>query len=159
MKKEEQLIAWLNDAYAMECNLARVLDDHARDEANIPELRVRHEKHADETRRHASLVEECLRLLGEEPSFARTAVEMAMGSVQRATSGMFGDELVKNMLIDYSSEHLEIAWYTALIAAAEELGHARIAEICKEILTEEKAMATWLAETIPAVAKGFIRGT
>ncbi len=157
-KDNKQLIGWLNDAYAMERNLETVLEDHARNEKNIPELRIRHERHAAETRRHAELVEECLGLLGERPGVAKTTLGMAMGAVTAAASGMFSDEFVKNLLSDYSSEHLEIASYTSLIAAAEELGHPRIAAICKEILAEEKAMAAWLVEMIPAVTKGYLRG-
>ena len=64
---------------------------------------------------------------------------------------MFRDQLVKNALADYASEQLEVACYTALVSAATELGYPRIADLCKENLQEDQAMATWLLQQLPAV--------
>ncbi len=41
---------------------------------------------------------------------------------------------------------LEIASYKMLIEAAGYAGDTETQSVCKEILTEEEAMATWLAE-------------
>jgi ferritin-like metal-binding protein YciE len=73
--------------------------------------------------------------------------------MQGPSTGMFRDELMKNALMDYAAEHLEIASYRALIAAAEELGHRDIAVICRSILAEEEAMAEWLAEQVPVITR------
>lgn len=90
-------------------------------------------------------------MLGEKPSTIKSAMGNVMGMVQGASSGMFRDELVKNVLSDYASEHFEIACYRSLISAAEELNRPEIAEICGEILEEEEAMAAWLEEQIEGV--------
>ncbi|MFT3781667.1 MAG: DUF892 family protein [Nibricoccus sp.] len=157
MKNNKQLIAWLNDAYAMERSLAKVLENHANDAKDYPLIKEKDEEHLEQTRRHASLVEECLALLNEKPSAMKGAMGSTMGTVQGAMSGMFNDEIVKNLLSDYSAEHMEIASYTALIAAADELGHTGISDICAEILEEEEEMADWLLEQIPEHIRSFIQ--
>ena len=148
MTHVEQLTTWLNSAYGMEHSLAKVLENHAKDAKDHPELRSRMEEHVIETRAHADRVEECLKLLGEKPSAAKAGIGNIMGMVQGASTGMFRDELVKNVLADYASEHFEIACYRSLIAAAEAADKPEIAEICGEILEEEEAMAAWLEEQI-----------
>lgn len=150
---QEQLIAWLNDAYSMEKGLAKNLANHAKDAEDFPEVKARTEQHIAETERHAEQVARCLALLGEKPSALKDAVGNIMGTVQGAASGMFRDELVKNVLTDYAAEHFEIAAYTSLIAAAEALGHPEIAEICTGILEEEEAMAEFLLECIPEITR------
>jgi ferritin-like metal-binding protein YciE len=153
MSSKEQLTAWLNSAYAMEQNLAKVLENHAKDAKDQPEIRERDEQHIAETRGHAERVKECLAILGEKPSMMKSALGNIMGIVQGASTGMFRDEIVKNFLADYASEHFEIACYRSLIAAAEELEQPEIARICREILTDEEAMAQWLEERLPEVTR------
>ncbi len=64
---------------------------------------------------------------------------------------------MKNFLSDYAAEHFEIACYTSLIAAAEELGHPQIAAICRDILRDEEAMAQWLKENIPEITRLYLQ--
>jgi ferritin-like metal-binding protein YciE len=59
------------------------------------------------------------------------------------------DELIKNTLHDYGTEHFEIACYTSLSAAAEDLGDQETARVCQEILRDEEAMANFLFQQIP----------
>lgn len=153
MSPKEQLTTWLNSAYSMEHSLEKVLKNHAKDAKDHPEIRQRDEQHIEETRRHAELVKQCLEILGEKPSTMKSAMGNVMGAVQGATTGMFRDEIVKNFLADYASEHFEIACYRSLIAAAEEMGQPEIARICGEILRDEEAMARWLEERIPDVTR------
>ncbi len=150
---EKQLIAWLNDAYAMETSLAKVLQNHAKDANDFPEVRARDEQHLEETRRHAEQVAQCLAYFGEKPSAMKGMMGTVMGKVQGVATGMFGDEVMKNFLSDYAMEHFEIACYRSLIAAAEEAGRPEVAKICGDILKEEEAMAEWLAQRIPDIAR------
>jgi ferritin-like metal-binding protein YciE len=157
MTHAEQLTTWLNSAYAMEQSLAKVLENHANDAKDHPEMRNRIEEHIIETRGHADRVQECLEMLGTKPSAMKSAMGSIMGTVQGASTGMFRDELVKNVLADYSAEHFEIACYRSLIMAAEEAGKPEIAEICREILDEEEAMAAWLEEQIETVTRTVLQ--
>lgn len=137
----------------MEQSLIQVLENHRDDAKDYPPLSQRFDQHITETRRHAEMVRDCLASLDAKPSTMKAAVGNVMGLVQGAATGMFRDELVKNCLADYGMEHFEIACYRSLIAAAEELGEPEIAELCREILTEEEAMAHWLEEQIPEVTR------
>lgn len=149
----KQLVAWLNDAYAMEHSLANVLENHAKDAKDHPEIQARDEQHLEETRRHAEQVAQCLAYLGEKPSTVKGMMGSVMGKVQGVATAMFGDEIMKNFLSDYAMEHFEIACYRSLIAAADEAGRPEIVKICEAILKDEEAMAGWLAERIPDVAR------
>lgn len=153
MSPKEQLTTWLNSAYAMEKSLIQVLENHAGDAKDLPEVRQRDEQHLEETKRHAELVARCLEVLGEKPSAMKSAMGNVMGTVQGASSGMHRDELVKNFLSDYAAEHFEIACYRSLIAAAETLDQPEIARLCTEILHDEERMAAWLEERIPEITQ------
>ena len=159
MTQNEQLISWLNSAYSMEQSLAKVLENHARDANDHPEMRERIEAHVIETRGHADRVAHCLEILGTKPSTMKAALGKTMGMVQGASTGMFHDELVKNVLADYSAEHFEIACYTSLIEAAELAGQTEIADICRQILNEEETMAGWLESQIADVTRVVLQQT
>lgn len=152
--ERQQLIAWLTDAHAMELSLAKVLENHAGDAADHPEIRQRDEQHLAETRRHAEQIERCLEILGgERPSKMKNIVGTAMGKMQGAMSAPFGDEIMKNALSDYAAEHMEIACYRSLIIAADELGEHEVSRICGQILSEEEAMAHWLEQRLPDITR------
>lgn len=152
--ERQQLIAWLTDAHAMELALVKVLENHAKDAERHPDIRARDEEHLAETRTHASQVERCLELLGaEKPSAVKNMMGTAMGKMQGAMSGPFGDEIMKNFLSDYAGEHMEIACYRALIVAADEIGETEVSEICGEIIADEEAMAEWLEERLPEITR------
>lgn len=156
MNNRRQLIAWLNDAYSMERSLSQVLDNHVSDAKDHPELQSKLGAHLAETKEHIRQVERCLELLGEKPSVVKDVFGRVMGTVEGAATGMFRDELVKNLLADYSAEHFEIAAYQSLVAAAEQLGLPEIRTICAGILEQEGAMAAWLATQIPSETRRYL---
>jgi ferritin-like metal-binding protein YciE len=153
MTANEQFIAWLNSAHSMEISLAKVLENHAKDAKEFPEIQQRIQQHLGETQRHAKRVEECLNILGEKPSTTKSIFGNITGMVQSVSTGMFRDELVKNFLSDYAAENFEIACYRSLATGAETLGQRAIGVICEEILMEEEAMAQWLEDRIPEVTR------
>ncbi|HSJ10345.1 MAG TPA: ferritin-like domain-containing protein [Longimicrobiales bacterium] len=154
---EERLLAWLNDAYAMEKAQLDVLENHAEDARRHPHVRAKDLEHLEQTREHVKLVKRCIHELGAKPS----KVKGMMGSLAGAAGSMatepFDDDVVRNFLQDYAAENLEIASYRALIAAAEEAGHDRIARICAGILEEEEAMAGWLKQNLPGIVRDTFR--
>jgi len=75
----------------------------------------------------------------------------------QSISGFFaGDEVMKGALAGYTFEQMEIASYTALIAAAESIGETEIAGVCRQNLQEEITMAEWLKENLPSVTTTFL---
>lgn len=157
MSQTDQLVTWLNSAYAMEQAQIQVLENHAKDAEDFPGVRARDEQHLEETKRHVERLKYCLQQLGASPSTTKSVMGNITGMIQGASSGMYKDELVKNFLADYASEHFEIACYRSLIAAAHAVGRPEIAEVCREILQDEEAMAEWLEENIPTITETFLR--
>jgi ferritin-like metal-binding protein YciE len=145
---EERLLAWLNDAYALERAQIPILENHAEDARRQPNVRDKDLEHLEQTREHAKLVKECIGLLGAKPGKAKDAIGRITGAVTSLSTEPFDDEVVRNFLADFASENLEIISYEAIIALAEETGNRKIAKICGEILEDEVEMAAWLRRNI-----------
>jgi ferritin-like metal-binding protein YciE len=156
MPDQELVLAWMNDAHAMELGIAQVLENHVKDAKDHPALQARLEQHLAETRRHADLVQDCIERLGGSTSAIKSGMANVMGTVQGMTTGAAKDELVKNALHDYGTEHFEIACYTSLRAAAQALGDAAMASMCEQILAEEEAMAAFLLQQTPVATREML---
>ena len=149
MAHKELVIAWLNDAHAMELGIAQVLERHAEEAKDHPNMQAGLQRHLEQTRRHAELVMGCVERMGGEISGVKSGMASVMGAVQGMTTKLAKDELIKNTLHDYGTEHFEIGCYTSLIAAAEDLGDQETARVCREILRDDQAMADFLFQQIP----------
>ena len=157
MARHDLVIGALNDAHAMELSIAQVLENHAKDAKDHPQLHARLQEHLEQTRGHAEAVKGCVERLGGDTSALKTGVATAMGTVQGLATELAKDELVKNALHDYGSEHFEIACYASLVAAADELGDAETARVCREILRDEEAMAAFLLAQVPPATLEMVR--
>ena len=153
MAGQETMITSLNDAYAMETSLLHTLEQRIKEAEAHPHIQARDEQHLAETRRHAELVKGCVERLGSSTSALKTGMATVMGKVQGISTAMAGDTLVKNCIADYAAEQFEVASYTALIAGAQALGDTETATICQQILSEDLAMAEWLAQNLPLVVQ------
>jgi ferritin-like metal-binding protein YciE len=151
MAHNEMVIAWLNDAYGMEQSITHVLENHARDAKDHPQIQGAIKQHLEATKRHADMVKQEIERLGGSTSAVKSAMSHVMGMGQSVSTGMAKDELVKNALADYSTEHMEIASYRALQAAAMELGDQQLARTCEMILADEMAMAQFLEQNLPMI--------
>jgi ferritin-like metal-binding protein YciE len=152
----ETLIGWLNDAYAMEKGLVQVLENHADDVKDRPEMYRKIAQHLEQTRMHAERVRECVERLGGSVSTVKTAMGAVSGFFQGRSTGASPDELVKNALSDYAAEHFEIASYKALITAARLLGENQVVQVCETILRDEQDMANWLEQNLPNVVQEYL---
>jgi ferritin-like metal-binding protein YciE len=152
----EHLLDWLRDAHAMEQQAEQMLKAQSARIDNYPQIKARIDQHIEETLGQQRLLEGCLERLGGLPS----AVKDAMGKVTafgQAFGGMFAsDEIVKGAMAGYVFEHMEIASYTALIAAADHAGDSETRRVCEQILPQEEAMAKWLRDNLPEVTKAFL---
>lgn len=153
MNREETLIAWLNDAHGMETALIQVLEHRVKDAKDYPSIQAKDQQHLEQTRRHAELVKGCVERLGGSTSSVKTMLAGLFGTMQAPMTGAAQDELVKNCLTDYAAESFEVASYTALIAAATEIGDMETATVCRQILAEDQEMANWLLTNLPAVSR------
>jgi ferritin-like metal-binding protein YciE len=153
---EERLMQWLRDAHAMEEQAETMLSGQASRIKNYPELKARIQVHLEETKNQAKRLRACIERRGGSTSTIKDAAAkmVAMG---QAMSGLFvGDEIVKGSLASYTFEHMEIASYNILIAAAETVGDSETARVCRQILSEEEAMAAWLMDHLGSTTKQYL---
>jgi ferritin-like metal-binding protein YciE len=149
MTGRDLVIAWLNDAHGMETALIQILEHQINDARDHPQVGTK----LEQTRRHAEMVKDCVENLGGHTSAARTGMASLFGQRQALSTGAAKDELVKNALADYAAENFEVACYTALIRAAQELGDQETVGVCQQILQEDQAMADWLQQNLPTLVQ------
>ncbi|MBB6118601.1 DUF892 family protein [Nocardiopsis algeriensis] len=156
MSGKDQLIAWLNDAYAMEKSMEETLERHAKDAKGAPDVQTRIERHIEETRLQAEIVKGCIEGLGGKVSGTKSALAGFSGAVQGMMNKASSDTMVKNSLSDYAAEHFEIASYKALIEAARDLGEETVAQKLTQILHQEEEMARFLEQKLPSAVRGTL---
>lgn len=159
MTPKEQFIAWLNDAYSMEIAALPVLQNHADDAKDYPEVRRRDLEHLAETKHQAERLKKMITELGGKVSFAKTMIGKVAGLGQSISTEIFPDELIKNFLADFATESFEIASYQSLIATAKEIGEHQCVPVLEEILREEIAMARWIEEHIAFATRETLKIT
>lgn len=155
-KAEENLMAWLRNAHAMEEQAVTMLDSLSSRTGDYPEVKARIEQHLLETRRQAEALEGCIKRRGGDTS---TLKDMA-GKVIAFGQGMSGmfveDEIVKGAMASYTFEHMEASAYRVLIAAAEALGDVETKAVCERILKEELSMAADLEAQLPELTRKYL---
>ena len=156
MTQQQTVLSWLKDAHAMEVGGLPTLRDHAETAKDHAEMQAKLSQHAAATQRHAELLEGCIERLGGSPSALKEAVGSAFGKVTGLANLPAKDTVVKNALGDHAAENFEVACYTSLVAAAEKVGDYETADVCKQILGEEEAMADWLKGYIPTLTQTFL---
>jgi ferritin-like metal-binding protein YciE len=153
----DNLIAWLRDAHAMEEQAETMLTAQHRRLQTYPELKDRIGEHIEETKQHAALLQSCLDRLGDGRSTVKVMAAKLTAMAQGLSGVFVSDEVVKGSLAGYTFEHMEIASYRILIAAADYVGDEETKAVCQRILDEEIAMATWLEENIGTVTQEYLR--
>jgi ferritin-like metal-binding protein YciE len=152
----ENLLDWLRDAYAMEQQAEHMLRAQAARIEHYPIVKARIEEHLQETLGQQQLLLGCIERLGGTPSTMKDVLGRVMAFGQAAGGAMNSDEIVKGAIASYVFENLEIATYTALIAAANTVGDRETARVCEQILPQEEAMAKWVLEHLPQLTEEFM---
>lgn len=153
----EDLMAWMNDAYAMELALAEVLENHLRDSDELPEHQERLRQHLLQTRGHAHRLRDCLEGMGGSVSDGKALLGDLFGRCRYVAPGMADDEIIRDLMSEYAAEHFEMACYRSLIVAAREVGVEPIACVCEAIFREEEEMARWVEGQIALATRSYLR--
>lgn len=155
-KIEENFMAWLHNAHAMEEQAVTMLTSLASRTHDYPELKTRIESHLVETRRQVEALEECITRRGGNTSTLKDLAAKIVAFGQ-GMSGMFvEDEIVKGAMASYTFEHMEAAAYRVLIAAAEAVGDPQTQAVCERILQEELSMAADLERQLPVLTREYL---
>ena len=137
---KDQLTKHIDEAYAMEQNVLRMLDGiiNTTDDA---EIREEFREHKLQTERQAERLEQRLEAHGAAPSMVREA-----GGILGALTKMVGDvarteKAGRNARDAYATEHMEIASYNLLERVAQHAGDEATAEVARQNRSEEEEMA------------------
>ncbi|TGT74908.1 ferritin-like domain-containing protein [bacterium M00.F.Ca.ET.159.01.1.1] len=155
-ESREWLVQWLRDAHAMEEQAETMLSGQLSRIESYPQLSERIRTHLEETKEQARRLKRCLDGLDEGSSMLKDAGGKLTATAQSISGVFAGDEVMKGSLASYTFEHMEIASYTILIAAANAAGEAEISRVCEQNLHEEEAMAEWLKSNLPQVTEQFL---
>jgi ferritin-like metal-binding protein YciE len=158
MADKDMYIGWLNDAYGMETSLISALESHIKDADGFPELQSGLRQHLEQTRNHANLMKGCIERMGGGPSALKAGLSNVGTAAKNLINRTSKDTVVKNTIDDFTSEHLEIASYTSLIAAAEAMGDMETASICRNIRVEEEQAAEVVRGQLPLITTETLRG-
>ncbi|CAN7480109.1 MULTISPECIES: ferritin-like domain-containing protein [Neorhizobium] len=154
----DNFLAWLRAAHAMEEQAITTLTAQSRRIESYPDLKARIVQHLHETEEHAQALKTLLDHFSATGS-ALALKDMAakLAAKAQGVSGMLtSDEVVKGAMASYAFEHMEIASYRVLIAAADELDEMEAKTVFERILGEEIAMANWLEANLDAITRIFL---
>ncbi len=137
---QEQIVKYLTDVHSTEENAANQLRtgaDAVQDEQLAQVLR----QHLTETEEHERLVRERLEALDSSPSKLKDVAQKGIAAMGGAMSGAAPDTTGKIAIQAFATEHLEIASYRSLRAAALHAGDSETAAMAERILVDEQAAA------------------
>ena len=143
-KLEAKLVEYIDDAYAREQNVLRMLEGMIGT-TDDPQMKRALERHRKQTEKQAERLEGCLREHGATPSLVKEAGGV-MGAMLKSVVDMArGDKAGRNARDGYATEHMEIASYQLLERVAKKAGDKRTAAVARQNREEEEAMARSIA--------------
>jgi ferritin-like metal-binding protein YciE len=135
-----QLIKHIDDAYAMEQNVLRMLDGMIGTTED-PEIKQELEHHKSETEQHAKRMRQCLEAYDASPSAVKE-VGGVVGALMKGVADVArGEKAGRNARDGFTTEHLEIASYELLERVARRAGDEETAEAARLNRKDEEAMA------------------
>lgn len=156
MTQIENYLAWVKDAHAMEKQAESMLEKMASRLEHYPDLKARIEQHIEETRQQQVLVQSVIDRHDTSSSTFKDTLGKISAMGQSMGGMMADDEVVKGAISGYVFENLEIASYTSLIAAAEQVGDVEGVRIFEQIRQQEQAMSDWCLTHLPDVTVQFL---
>lgn len=137
---DEQLVKHIDEAYAMEQNMLRMLDGMI-DTTEDPQLKGHLEHHKTETEKQAQRLLQRLEAHDASPSRIKEAGGM-IGALMKGVVDMArGEKAGRNVRDAYAAEHMEIASYELLERVATRAGDEETAQVARQNRAEEQAMA------------------
>lgn len=144
MIHRKHLVAWLEDAYAMEKALIPILKLHAGDLKDHPQLQSRLEQHALLTAQHAEMIKELINQHGGNTNPHPGTLVNTMNALSKIPVAPHENVLIKDHIIGYVALSLQIAAYKVLVTASRRTNEQKMLGVCEQILHNDQEMANWI---------------
>jgi len=141
---EDKLVEYIDEAYAMEQNVLRMLDSMIGTTED-PQMKRALERHRKQTEQQAERLEERLRDHGASPSKVKAAGGIMGALVKGVVDAARGDSAGRNARDGFATEHMEIASYHLLERVARKAGDKQTVAVARQNREEEEAMARSIA--------------
>lgn len=137
---ENKLVKHIDEAYAMEQNVLRMLDGmiSSTDDA---EMRRELEQHKRVTEQQAERLEQRLEAHDAAPSVIKEAGGILGALMKGAVDMARSDKAGRNARDGFATEHMEIASYELLERVAKRAGDSETAAVARQNRKEEREMA------------------
>jgi ferritin-like metal-binding protein YciE len=141
---EEKLVEYIDDAYAMEQNVLRMLDSMIGTTKD-PQMKRALERHKKQTEQQAERLEGRLRAHDASPSTVKEAGGVMAALMKSVVDVARSDSPGRNARDGFATEHMEIASYQMLERVAKLAGDTETAAVARKNREEEEAMARSIA--------------
>lgn len=153
---QETLVVNLRNAHALEKQVIAVLEPQLALLDRYPDLHAKVTQHIAETHEQTDRLQAALEACGSSPSMVKDALLRVMGLGQSSVQGFGSDAVLKAVVADMMTEHLEIATYRTLIVLAEMAGRPELCPALEISLHEEEAMADWFNQNLERLTRRFV---
>jgi ferritin-like metal-binding protein YciE len=152
----EQLVKHIDEAYAMEQNVLRMLNGMIKT-TDDAEMRQALERHKTETEQQADRLKQRLDAHGSSPSVVKEAGGILGALMKGVVDLARGEKAGRNARDGYATEHMEIASYELLERIATRAGDNETAEVARTNRSEEEGMARKIEQSWDKVAEISLR--
>ncbi len=139
----ELFVHELSDMLSAEQMITTMLPELGQ-EAQHPEVKAAFKEHEAETKEHIKRLNEAFKLLGERPEettcYGTEGMKREHEALHKERPSPDVLEMA-NLMGAAKTEHYEIASYSGLMQMAQDLGEREVADLLKQTLDEEQAMA------------------
>lgn len=154
---QEQLLRYLNDAYAMEEGSAESMKD-ALDDAEDPEVKALLGTLIQADKTHAEQINARIQALGGDKAEAKGIVNTIIGKASHLVNAFHGkqDKQTQDVIKFVAREHFGVGAYLSLKSFSDAIGDTETARLADRIMTEEKQSAERLLALIPRLAAAAV---
>jgi ferritin-like metal-binding protein YciE len=143
---EDQLVAYLKDAHALE-QMSLKMTEKAAKQSPDEEMRRIFAHHHEETENHERMIRERIEAHGESPSMIKD-MSARMAALGKGLSAALPEDTPGRLARDgYVQEETEIASYELLRRVAQRAGDIQTMDVATQILENERQTADRIAGT------------
>lgn len=151
--KQDKLLRYLNDAYAVEVGGTASMKDIIA-KAGDEKVKSAIQEHMGQTQMQAQRLTDRILALGGDKSEPKALLNEVIAKLSDITNILHDkeDQQTQDVIKAFSLENFEVGMYASLIAYAQAIGDTETATLAQGIQAEEKAAADKLLALIPALA-------